>query len=174
MAEQTKGEGEVKTRRWMSDGSLHNGSFYLPVGPGDRRPEWNKVEQTSRDDLPPWGDAVMEGRGEEREAVPCVRDVGKTPERSLRGVRTTLNLQMAACKHYAEEAQGGCLSRVNRICCKVFEGICVLVLFFSPSFAIDSLTKFKAGRVFQEQSWFDVIKQTWSAFDHIISFCWKM
>lgn len=84
--------------------------------------------------------------------MPCVGDVGKTPERSLRGVRTTLNLQMAVCKHYAERANSRCLSRVNMICCKISEGICVFILFHFPSFAIDSLRKFKVERVFQDQS----------------------
>ena len=45
-------------------------------------------------------------RGEDRETVPPVMETeGKTPERSLCGVRTMLKLQMAACEDYAKKGK---------------------------------------------------------------------
>lgn len=45
------------------------------------------------------------GRGEA--AVPCAGEMeGKSPERSLSGVRTMLKPQMAACEDYANKARG--------------------------------------------------------------------
>ena len=42
---------------------------------------------------------------EEWEAVPCAGEMGKTPERSLCGVRSMLKLVMAACDDYAKRAK---------------------------------------------------------------------
>lgn len=124
MTEQAKWEEEVERRRRMSDGSLHNGWFYLPVDPQDHGSEWIKAKQTSRGALTAWRDTVMEGRGEGGSAL-CWGDMGKTPERSSCGVRTMLKLQMAACEDYAKKAKSRWLSTLNTLCSKAFEGICV-------------------------------------------------
>lgn len=74
----------------------------------------NKLKLSRPPEILPMHEAMqrwrLEGAGG-GEAVPCVGEMeGKSPQRSLSGVRTMLKPQMAACEDYANKARGRWLS----------------------------------------------------------------